>query len=133
MMVILSKCNFEMRSSFKKKKPQYFQLCKMKHRVPKFQLNFLRVEKAFCINQYLFKVFQLTNKDLARIKYNYFITGDAKTLVKLKEKQGKFLKSCPYTHLQASFWDFFAWLVLSFCQSTKLLAEVVTIAYSSLE
>ena len=46
-----------------------------------------RVEKVFCINQYLFKLSKLINKDLAQNKmYNYFNIGDAKTLVKLKEK-----------------------------------------------
>ena len=55
--------------------------------VPKFQLNILRVEKAFCINQYLLKVSKLMNQDLAQNKvYNYLNIGDAKTLAKLKEK-----------------------------------------------
>ena len=55
--------------------------------VPKFQLNILRVEKAFCIKQYLLKVSKSVNKDLAQNKMcNYFSIGDAKTLVKLKEK-----------------------------------------------
>ena len=31
------------------------------------------------------------------------------------------------------FWGFFLSLVLSFCQSTKLLAEIVTLPYSWLE
>ena len=53
----------------------------------KFQLNTSRVETAFCINQYLLKVHQLMNKDLAAIKvYNYFKIGGAKTLIKLKKK-----------------------------------------------
>ena len=48
------------------------------------------------------------NKYLAQIKvYNYLNTEDAKTLIKLKEKQSKFPKSCSYTHLPASFGDFF--------------------------
>ena len=59
----------------------------MKHRVTKFQLNTSRVEKAFYINQYLLKLSELMNKDLAQIKgYYYFNIGDAKTPVKLKEK-----------------------------------------------
>ena len=42
---------------------------------------------SFCINQYLLKVSKLMNKDLVQNKvFNYFNTGDAKTLVKLKEK-----------------------------------------------
>ena len=53
----------------------------------KFQLNILRVEKAFCINQYFLKVSKLMNQDLAHNKvYNYFNIGDAKALVKLKKK-----------------------------------------------
>ena len=52
-----------------------------------FQLNILRVEKAFCINQYFLKVSKLMNQDLAHNKvYNYFNIGDAKALVKLKKK-----------------------------------------------
>ena len=46
-----------------------------------------RVEKSFCINQCLLRVSKLINKDLAQNKvFSYFKTGDAKTLVKLKEK-----------------------------------------------
>ena len=48
-----------------------------------------RMEKAFCIKQYLLKVSKLMNKDLAQNKVfncNYFNIGDAETLVKLKEK-----------------------------------------------
>ena len=49
--------------------------------------SWVRVEKSFCINQHLLKVSKLINKDLAQNKvFNYFNTGDAKTLVKLKEK-----------------------------------------------
>ena len=45
------------------------------------------MEKAFCINQYLLKVSKLINKNLAQNKmHNYFNIGEAKTLVKLKEK-----------------------------------------------
>ena len=56
------------------------------NRVPKFQLNTLRVKKVFRINQYPFKVSKLMNKDLAQNKvYNYFNIAYAKTLVKLKE------------------------------------------------
>ena len=46
-----------------------------------------KVKKAFCIKQYLLKVSKLMNKDLAKNKvFNCFNTGDAKTLVKLKEE-----------------------------------------------
>ena len=56
------------------------------HRVPNFQLTILRMEKLFCINQYLLKVSELMNKDLAQKKaFNYFNIGDAKTLVKFKK------------------------------------------------
>ena len=57
---------------------------------PYFNLTFEgRVEKVFCVNQYLLKVSKLLNKDLAQNKvynYNYFNVRDAKTLAKLKEK-----------------------------------------------
>ena len=59
----------------------------MKHRVLKFQLNPLRLEKSFCINQYLLKVYKSINNDLAQNKvYNYFNIGDAKTLIEMNEK-----------------------------------------------
>ena len=46
-----------------------------------------RMEKVFCIKQYLLKASKLMNKDLAQNKvYNHFKIGDAKTLLKLKEK-----------------------------------------------
>ena len=38
------------------------------NRVPKFQLNTLRVKKVFRINQYPFKVSKLINKDLLKTK-----------------------------------------------------------------
>ena len=70
-----------------RKKHNFLILWNKTHRVPKFQLNILRVEKAFCINQYLLKVSKLMNKYLAQNKvYNYFNIGDSKTLIKLKEK-----------------------------------------------
>ena len=47
-----------------------------------------------------------------------------------KEKLSKFPRTCSYTHLSANFGDFFASLVLSFSQATKLLTESVTVAYS---
>ena len=46
-----------------------------------------RVQKAFFIQFYLLKVSKLMNKYLALNKvFNYFDIGDAKNLVKLKEK-----------------------------------------------
>ena len=54
---------------------------------PKSQLNTLRLEKVFWINQYFLKVSKLRNKDLSQNKmYNSFNIGDVKTVVKLKEK-----------------------------------------------
>ena len=42
-------------------------------------------------------------KDLSQIKvHTYFSKGDDKTLVELKEKKGKFSRSCSYTHLSAN-------------------------------
>ena len=76
----------------------------------------------------------LMTKDLSQIKvYNYRNIGDAKTLVKLKEKKSKFSRSCSGTHLLANLEVFFALLVLTFSQVTKLLTEIVTTAYSLLE
>ena len=76
----------------------------------------------------------LIKKDLAQSKvYTYFNIGDTKSLVKLKEKQSKFPRSCSYTHLLANFGDFFPSLFLSFSQITKLFTDIVTIAYSLLE
>ena len=67
------------------KKNNFFNL--VRYKVLKFQLNILRVERAFCINQYLLKVYKLMNKDLAQNKvYNYFNIGDAKTLIEINEK-----------------------------------------------
>ena len=67
------------------KKNNFFNL--VRYKVLKFQLNILRVERAFCINQYLLKVYKLMNKDLAQNKvYNYFNIGDAKTLTEINEK-----------------------------------------------
>ena len=75
--------------------------------------------------------FSFMTKDLSQIKvYTYFNIGDAKTLVKLKEKQSKFSRSCSYTHLSANLGGFFALFLLNFSQVTKLLIEIVTIAYS---
>ena len=129
-----NKCNFGIISGFKKKAHNFSNSVNKTHRVHKFPLSFLRVEKAFCIKQYLLKVSKLMKKYLAQTKiYNYFNTEDFKSVVKLKKKYSKFPKSCSYTHLSASFEGFFASFVLSFCQSTKLLAEIVTIAYSSLK
>ena len=64
--------------------------------------------------------------------YNYFNIEDAKTLGKIEEK----VEQIPlelFTHLLANFGGFFASFVLSFYQSTKLLADIITISYSSLE
>ena len=78
----------------------------------------------------------LMTRDLAQIKvYTYFNIGDAKTLVKLKRKSRVISPGVvPYTHLvQANFGDFLISLALNFGQVTKLLPEIVTIAYSLLE
>ena len=62
----------------------------------------------------------LMKKDLAQSKVcTYFNIGDAKSLVK--------------PIFSANFEDFFASLVLRFSQIIKLLADIVTIAYSLLE
>ena len=49
------------------------------------------------------------------------------------KKECKFPKNCSYTHLSVSFGDLFAFLVLSFCQSSTLLSKIITIVYSVLE
>ena len=49
------------------------------------------------------------------------------------KKECKFPNSCSYIHPSASCGDFFVWVILSFCQITKLFAEIVTIEYSLLE
>ena len=64
--------------------------------------------------------------------YNNFNIGDAKTLGKIEGKV-ELIPREMFTHLLASFGDIFASFILRFCQSTKLLADIVTIAYSSLE
>ena len=64
--------------------------------------------------------------------YNNFNIGDTKTLGKIEEKV-ELIPREMFTHLLPSFGDIFALFILSFCQSTKLLADIVTIAYSSLE
>ena len=47
-------------------------------------------------------------KDLAQIKvYTYFNIGDAKTLVKLKEKYSKFPRNCSYPPSFGKFLGFF--------------------------
>ena len=73
-------------------------------------------------------------KDLAQNKlYTYFNIGDAKTLVNLKHQYSKFTTNCSYTPLSENCCDFFASLVLSFSQITRLLTEIVAFAYSLLE
>ena len=75
----------------------------------------------------------LLTKYLSQIKmYTYFNIGDAKTFVKLKEKYSKFRRTCSYPHLLTNFMGFFASLLLSFGQVTKLLAKIVIIANSLL-
>ena len=50
----------------------------------------------------------LMTKDLTQIKvYTYFNIGDAKTLVKLKEKWRKFSRSCSIYPSFGKFWGFF--------------------------
>ena len=50
----------------------------------------------------------LMTKDLTQIKvYTYFNIGGAKTLVKLKEKYGKFSRSCSTYPSFSIFWEFF--------------------------
>ena len=50
----------------------------------------------------------LMTKDWTQIKvYTYFNIGDAKTLVKLKEKYGKFSRSYSIYPSFGKFWEFF--------------------------
>ena len=50
----------------------------------------------------------LMTKDLTQIKvYTYFNIGDAKPLVKLKEKQNKCSRSCSIHSFFDKFWGFF--------------------------
>ena len=64
--------------------------------------------------------------------YSNFNIEDAKALGKIEGKV-EYIPRELFTHLLTSFADFSALFVLSFFQSTKLLADIVKIAYSPLE
>ena len=78
----------------------------------------------------------LMAKDLAQIKvYTYFNIGYAKTLVKLKEKQSKFSRSCSiYPSFSGKFWGFFCLACSKFRSSNQVIAwNCYNCAYSILE